>query len=158
MNWNQQEEYSMIEKLRENMSIFEIAKSHNRTSNDIERRIGKIVHENYTGGKSFDTISKLLMISIEFVKSYYDLYNNEKIQRANIFIPNQNPVRFDNMNMNKGKIIDSVENKMEKIERENKFIKLIIENKELHQKLNEQIKSGNMDNKIKQFILEMRKM
>ncbi len=55
MSWNQEEEYNMISKLRSNMIINDIAKFHNRTVNEIERRIGKIIYENFNDcKKSFD--------------------------------------------------------------------------------------------------------
>jgi len=72
-----------------------------------------------------------------------------------------NEIQHMNENMinerNSGGAIKNIDQKMDKIKRENEFIKLLLENKVLHQRLNELISKKKIDKNIMDVIKEMRR-
>ena len=143
--WTNKEELELIKSIRNKVSIDEIAKKHNRDINSIELRLQKIIYENITeNNKDIKSISNALNLSEEDILRRYKLYKN--------FIENKKDDKKEDILS-----MDNIEKKIQKLERENKFIKLILENNELHKKLNEQIEKGQVEKNIKNIIKEMRK-
>jgi hypothetical protein len=145
--WTQDEELELIKSIKNRVPIEEIAIKHNRDINSIDRRLQKIIYENITrNGKDAKSISLALNISYDDVIKKYKLYKlyKEEEERKNINIPDvENVVNIDQ--------------KIEKLERENKLIRLILENKILHKKLNEQINKNKINKNILDVIKDMRK-
>jgi hypothetical protein len=152
--WTQEEEYKMTKMIKDGSSIDDIAKEHNRNPQEIEMRLRKIIYENVISGKDFKSISMALNLPEDDVVKYYNLYkefkNNYQEPKHNIPNPNSS---HSGLNLTEKRI----ESKINKLERENKFIKLMLENKELHSKLNEQIKNNKIDKSVKDIIKQMRK-
>jgi hypothetical protein len=139
--WTQEEELELIKSIKNKMPIEEIAKKHNRNIISIDLRLQKIIYENISkNGKDAKSISLALNIPYEDVLKKYELYKDNKNSK---YIPN-----IEN--------VEDINNKIEKLERENKLIKLILENKILHKKLNEQIIKNNINKNILDVIKDMR--
>ena len=110
MSWTQDKELELITMIKNNINVEDIAKRFNKSKHEIELRLGKIIHENLKGNKTIDIISKLINMSNDKIVKYHCLYKDNK------------------------KVDDSVDNKIDKLEKENKLLKLIIENEELKKK------------------------
>lgn len=146
MDWTENEELELVKLIKAKISIDEISKKHNRTFQEIEMRLSKIIYENIKDGKSIKLISNALNLSEEQINIYYEIYNKIKNQskKQNIkHLPDENNQKINQL--------------IDKIERENKFIKLILDNRELHQKLSEEIKNKKIDNNVKDIIHILRK-
>ena len=109
MYWTQDKELELITMIKNNINVEDIAKTFDKSKHEIELRLGKIIHENLKGNKTIDIISKLINMSNDKIVKYDCLYKDNK--KA-----------------------DSVDNKIDKLEKENKLLKLIIENEELKKK------------------------
>jgi hypothetical protein len=132
--WNQTEELELIKLIKNKVSMVDIVKKLNRDLFDVEARLEKIIYENVTkNGKDMKYISDILNMSYEEVLKKFNSYKNKK------------------------EINNNLDEKIEKIERENRFIRSILENKILHKKLNNMIKNEKINKEVLEVIKEMRK-
>jgi len=174
--WTREEELELIKNISNKVSFTDIATKHNRSVSAIELRLKKIIYENVTSGKQFETISKLLNIDIDKIKQYYYSYkefsekhdqqleqpvitNNQQINTNNL--ENINKFNMDNIFSPKyvqsgGNKLNKIERKLKKLELENKILHLIVENKEMTHKLNKLIKDGKVDKSVKKLIKTVR--
>lgn len=150
MSWNNDDEMKLINLIKNNKKYDEISIIMNRDKKTIIVRLQKIIYENKNGGKSFEIISNITGLPIEDVM--YNYYEYKKLLSHNI--TNENNKNNEN---NKQNDKSEFEKKMSILEKENKFIKLILENKELHKKLNDLIDNNKMNKNILDILKNMRK-
>jgi transposase len=137
--WEKQEQIDLILAIQNNMPIEEIALKHKRSVSSIDNMIQKLVYKNKTeNGHNFHDISKQFNMSIEEVLNKYNTYKKTREK-------------------NEGTNIENVEKKLEILERENRLIKTVLENNELHRKLNEEINNKRINKNIKSIIKSLRK-
>lgn len=153
--WTPEEELELIKSVRKKIPMEEIAVKHNRDINSIEFRLRKIIYENITeNGHDIKKISMAFNMLQDDVLKKYEYYKN-LIGRKNINLSN---TKFNDETNEKHHFnINDIERKMEKLEKENKLIKVILENNELHRKLNEEINNKRISKNIKNIIKELRK-
>jgi hypothetical protein len=138
--WTEKEEIELINNLRKKISLEDIALKHNRSINSIELKIQKIIYDNITfNGNDIKKISIAFNIPIEEVIKKYENYKN--------FIEKKEK----NLNIN------DIEKKIEKLERENRLIKAILDNNDLNRKLNEEINNKRINKNIKNILRQLRK-
>lgn len=142
MQWNKDDEMKLINLIRDKKNFDEISEIMKRDVNSITMRLKKIIYENKNSGKSFDTISSITHIPVEDVINNY--YEYKKI------------IEKPETTKNKQNTVSSFDKKIEILERENKFIKLIIENKILHKKINDIIQKGGINKNILEVLKNMR--
>lgn len=155
--WTLEEESKLLKLIASGKSYKEFSGGFNRSENALELRVKKIIYENISNKKSVSKISELLNMPSEKVMQYYYSYkdhlereskiknieqsggnNTEKINISKF----DNINKFDNNNKQEGGNNMSL-NKIEKLELENKKIKLLLENYLLKQKLSKFLKSDN---------------
>lgn len=167
VTWTRDEELKLIEKIYKSESINDIAIDMGRSTSAIELRLKKIIYENVSKGKNFETISKGINIDENLVAQYYYSYK-EMLEKKNNLNKPQEPsfggtkqIQNDAIAMSggghhKNEKIKKLEDKLDKIELENRILRLIVENKDLTQKLNKLIKEGRVDKSIKNIIKMIR--
>jgi hypothetical protein len=151
MSWNKDDEMKLINLIRDKKKYDEISILMNKDVNSIVSRLRKIIYENKKSGKSFDMISSITGMPIEDVM--YSYYEYKKLLHKD---ENKNENINKDLNI-KSNEISEFDRKVEILERENKFIKLIIENKILHKKINELIQNGKINKNILEVLKNMRK-
>jgi hypothetical protein len=138
--WTEKEEIELINNLRNKLSLEEIALRHKRSIHSIESKIEKIIYDNITfNGNDIKKISIAFNIPIEEV---IKKYNNYKI----FFEKKEKPIN-----------INDIEKKIEKLERENRLIKAILDNNDLNRKLNDEINNKRINKNIKNILKQLRK-
>ena len=150
--WTQNEELDMIKMVRSGTRIEDISKKLNRPASDIEKRLRKVIYENIIGGKSIKVVALTLNIPEDKVSLYFDVYK-EYLKNKREEKEKENNANNTN-NQSGGKSI--LDDKIGKLEQENRFIKAILDNKILHHKLNELIAAGKIDRNINKVISDMR--
>lgn len=137
--WTEKEEIELINNLRNKLTLQELASKYNRSISSIELRIQKIIYDNITyNGHDIKKISIAFNIPLQDVIKKYQQYKK--------FIENKEK------NIN----ISDIETKIEKLEKENRLIKAILDNNELNKKLNEEINNKRINKNIKNIINQLR--
>jgi hypothetical protein len=138
--WTLEEEFKTVNLLKDGESIKNIAITLGRNDTEIISRLNKIIYENIEKGMSIREISDIMRISEKSVIQFYKDYLNKK------------KIKTFNNNINGGNIKINNNEYFDKIKRENELMTLIIENKDLHKKLDNLIISGNIHPNIKKII------
>lgn len=156
--WTFEEESKLLKLVASGKSYKELSGGFNRSENALELRVKKIIYENISNKKPVNKISELLNIPNEKVMQYYYSYKDHLERENKIKDIEQsggnntekiNTLRLDNINkLNNNKQTGGNNNnisinKIEKLELENKKIKLLLENYLLKQKLSKFLKSDN---------------
>lgn len=149
IKWNNDEELKLIKDISNGVSMDVIAGKHNRSVNAIQLRLEKIIYENIISGKSVETLGRLLNLSNDKIEQYNTSYKN--------FLSQQKKDDSHEIEQIGGANIERLNHKIDKLELENKLIRLVIENKELGGKLNKMISKGEIDKNIKKIIKKIRK-
>jgi len=148
MSWTRDEELKLIKLIKSGKPIDDIAKEHDRPTSVVELRLKKIIYENMESGKTAKQVASILNLSDETIIKYFNFYKEFK-SKYNLK-HNLNHTNKETHNFNHE--IKPITNKLCKLEKENKIMKLIIENKELNHKINDLIKLGKLDKNIKEAI------
>lgn len=149
--WTQNEEVKMVELIRSGVSFDNIAIKFGRTREEIEKKVKQIIYENIIDGKSINKVSKLLKLPEDKVSLYFDTYREyRKKHDERTKEQTKEPTQV-------GGQASNFDEKIGKIERENRFIKSVIENRVLNHKLNELIKQGVINESIRVTITNLRK-
>ena len=151
--WTPNEELDMIKMIRTGASIEDISKKHKRAVSDIEKRLRKVIYENILGGKSIKNVALTLNMSEDKVSLYFDM-QKEYLKNKREEKDKKKEEENNQNNQTGGKSI--LEDKIGKLEQENRFIKAILDNKILHHKLNELIAAGKIDKNINKVISDLR--
>ena len=171
--WTKEEEVGLIKDIASGINIDVISQKNNRSTSAIELRLKKIIYENVSSGKNIDEISKILNIHVEKTRQYFYSYkdfkekhmgivdnvmvNKNKINNNNIIVANNNTEQHGGSHKEKS-YKTKINIKLEKLELENKALKLMIENKNLTNKINNMISEGTIDKNIKKIIKKIRKI
>lgn len=178
--WNKNEELELIKDICKGVPLNDIATKHNRSSSAIELRLKKIIYENVISGKSLSEIASILSMDEERIRQYFysykdfrekhklsthDITNNITHDVVSIECKNKDMNTNNNQNSNSNNIMvggridksnSKIEHELNKLELENKALRLILENKMLTSKINKLIKEGSLDKDIKKIIKNIR--
>lgn len=172
IKWTREEELKFIQELSQGQTIDNLAIKHNRNSTSMNLRLKKIIYENVLAGKNIETISKALKMSQTDVRQHFMSYKEFREKNKGISdIDNINQdlikITSEQQNMIKSDmqvggadsdgLITKMNNKIDQLNAENKMIRTIIENKELHHRMNKMIKDGTIDYNVKLLIKEFKK-
>lgn len=155
--WTRDEEMRLIKDISAGKDFYELADNYNRSSNALELRIKKIIYDNIQVGKTIEQLSRILNMSPQRISNYYDHYrdinkkNNDKIENNK---EDKVSERNDKNNQDNENVKD-MKKKMDKIKKENKILKMIINNIEYRQKINNLIRNGSLDKDIKKIINDL---
>lgn len=171
--WTKDEELKLLKNIQTGMKFDDMAKIHDRSVSALEMRLKKVIYENIMSGKSTDMLSTSLNLSIDKINQYYYSYkdlmekhsknnddknnnkqNNDESHKQ--FGGNNNVISHKHNMNNKNENLNKIKTKMDKIELENKFLKIILENQELMHKLKYLIKDGKIDSSVKKLISAIR--
>jgi len=162
--WTIEEESKLLKLIATGKTCRELSGANynfNRSENALELRLKKIIYENINNNKSPDKISQLLNIPRDkIMQSYYsykdyiekqkqsggvsDNDNNNK----NLSVSNNMSNKINNLQNNFNKHQDIKQNggdnmSLDRIERQNRKMKLLLENYILKQKLSKLLKSNH---------------
>jgi hypothetical protein len=142
--WTIEEESKMLKMIQNKNKIKDISLLFNRSENAIELRLKKIIYENINNGKSIEFISKILNLSKDKIKKYYNSYvdrikkdNKYKKRLNNLKIKDLDKEINNNKDINNNKEINNkdINNKdinnnkeIEYIKNENLKLKLLLKN------------------------------
>lgn len=150
IDWTQSDEKKMVGMIQKGGTYEAIAKDINKEPEDIEKRLKKVIYENIMGGKSIKDVSNVLRMSEEKIGLYFNSYRDyrKKLkakQTAGNFVQatnSNNKVNFDT--------------KIDMLEKENRFIKAILDNKKLRSEVADMVNKGKIDKSIKNIIDDFR--
>lgn len=151
LKWTQQHEMELINDVTNGKNLNLFAQSHNRSISAVELRLKKIIYENHTSGVPLQKISQLLKLDLDKITQYYYSYKEFKEKRKPVEPVVQTivePVAHVEPSNN----LDKIESKLKKLEAENRILKLVIDNKNLNQQLNELIVEGKVNPNVKHLI------
>lgn len=170
--WTKEEELQLIKNVCQGVSLDDIATSHKRSTSAIELRLKKIIYENVICGLSLSKIASTLCMDEEKIRQYFYSYKEFREKHGltthnNIPIKESKENKTDITNSNQVMIggmkelnrqSSKIGSELDKLELENRALKLILENKILTSKVNKLIKSGNLDKNIKKIIKNIRNL
>mgnify|MGYP000959043906 CR=1 FL=1 len=171
--WSKSEEISLIKDIRNKKTLEELTIKYDRTLSALELRLQKIIHDNVNAGKSFETLSDIIGLPYEKLKQYYYEYCGyiDKKQRNKKILPDK-PIQTksldnsnsanDSINISGGSVNDFVDknnvkheehniHEYERLERENKLMKLILNNIEMKKKIKYYIDQNILDASVIQL-------
>jgi transposase len=154
--WTKNDEYDMVKLVQRGTSLEDIAKGYNRSVEDIEKRLKKIIYENIAKGLSCKAVSKILKLPEEKINLYFDLYNEYRKKQKEKYHEkhNINDEKIAHHSDHKHKI--NFDSKTDMLEKENRFLKAILDNKKLHGEVSDMINKGKIDKNIKKIIEDFR--
>jgi hypothetical protein len=152
--WTSEEEGKLLKLIASGKTCKELCGGFNRSENALELRLKKIIYDNINNKKPIDKISELLHMNKDIIMQHYYSYKDyvEKQQQrgGNISdnIINDTHIsetkinKLNNINLSQNQMIGG--NKLQKLEEQNKKMKLILENYMLKHKITKLLK--NKDN------------
>jgi hypothetical protein len=174
--WTKNEEIDFLKKIKEGKSINELATQYNRSPSGLTLRLKKIIYENINNNVKESSLAKLLNMKESQITQYKNDYEkfikykeNKGIHASqtkstlvsNIKVPSINTPKFplnnpvphvggnnDSLESNSNKFFE----KLNKIKKENKIMKELVDNVEFRKKINKMIENGILDKKIKKII------
>ena len=150
MTWTNIEELELVKQLNSNIPIDTIAKNLNKTKVSIDIKLNKIIYDNMKKHNDIKMISQKLNLTENDASNRYKIYESYKKEydekRGN------KQLTDDNESNNS----EDVDKKIEKLEKENKLIKLLLDNKKLHCELRNQIDKKNVNSSIYNLIKKIR--
>jgi hypothetical protein len=160
--WTIEEESKLLKLIASGKTCRELSGGNynfNRSENALELRLKKIIYENINNNKSPDKISQLLNIPRDKIMQSYYSYKDyiEKQKQSggvsdndnkNVSISNNMSNKINNLQNNFNKQHDIKQNggdnmNLDRIERQNKKMKLLLENYILKQKLSKLLKNNH---------------
>lgn len=160
--WTVEEESKLLKLIASGKTCRELSGANynfNRSENALELRLKKIIYENINNNKSPDKISQLLNIPRDkIMQSYYSYKDYIEKQKQtggisdddnkNLSVSNNMSNKINNLQNNFNKQTDIKQNGgdnfgLDKIERQNRKMKLLLENYILKQKLAKLLKNNN---------------
>lgn len=147
-SWTKEEEFRYAQEIANGESIIDISKKHNRTVNDLDLRLKKIIYRNIKNGISYTGISNALKLDSNVIKTHYKDYKS--IKKNKIQTGGNRDEKTDDIN-------EKIQKKVSQLNKENKFMRSVIENKDLKKKLNNLIEDGTLDSNINHLLKKYRK-
>lgn len=132
MKWTKEEELNLIDQTRTGVPMSQIATNINRTTNAVILRLKKIIYENITKNKKTKDLANILNLPVDKIEKYYTEYKQFLYIKDDVNKPNS----------------------LEKISRQNKIMRELIDNIELRLKLDKYIEEGFIDEDIRNQILK----
>ena len=169
IKWTRQHELELVNTVAKGGSLESFSQLHNRSKTATELRLKKIIYENYIGGRSLESISKLLNIDFDKITQYYYSFkdfkekqnkNIDQHQHATMGVvtnPDAKQIQYGGETLSNVDKLNGIKLKLKKIEIENKILKLIVENKNLTEQLNKLISDKKIDPSVKQLIKILKK-
>ena len=177
--WTRDKEKELIQDVSAGMSFLSLSTKYGKSPEAIELRLKRIIYDNVMSGRRIEQISQLLHMSDDKIRTYFYSYKDfrEKhkgvsdienmiqpsIPENQLNVPQMNIQlggyakqhdRYDKHDKETDVVVRKINRKMKQLEAENKVIKTIIENKDLHKQLNKMIKEGVVDHDVKSLIKE----
>lgn len=165
--WTNEEEKEFLKGVAEKKSFDYLALKHKRSKSALELRLKKIIYENIKNKQTNEIeLSKLLKMDLEKIKQYNYEYKGfiekklEKNEESRNLIKLEIPTKkldIENKNI-KGVTTDIQKGgkndkyKINRIKRDNKIMRELIENIKLQKRISEMIKKGIISEKYKKFI------
>jgi len=153
--WTREDEISFIKDISQGLSIEQLTSNYNKNVFALDLKLKKIIHENIQAGISMDVITKALNLSQEKVLEHDANYVQYEKLSKNI-IGNQQSEEHKVLEGGGESLASRMNKKMKQLNEENQILKTIIENKELHKKLNKLIKSGSIDANVKLLLKQLK--
>ena len=173
--WTSNEEINFLKSISAKKDMKEISRIHNRSVSALELRLKKIIHDNIQSKTANEqSLAKLLNMNVDKIRQYNYEYkgfiekknNNNQSESLNLNDNNklvlEPPTKIKSINNISGgsKSIYSDDpstkekflQKINIIKKENKIMRHIVENSELRHKLNNLIRNGKIDKKVKKVI------
>lgn len=171
--WSKNEEISLIKDIRNKKTLDELAEKYDRTLSALELRLQKIIHDNINAGKSFETLSDIMGLSSEKLKQYYYEYCGyiDKKQRnkkaPDVSLKTKVHENINNLsdptNLSGGFVDGSADivdknkrefgaNEYDRLEKENRFLQLILDNIDLKKKIKYYIDQGILDGSVLELL------
>lgn len=158
--WEKNEEAQLLKGIVAGKSINDISQELQRGENAIQLRLKKIIYDNLNQNKSINDISKVLNMPKERITQYYysykehmekqekikDIKNINNLQGGEQNKLNINPIVDPNLKPNINTNITNKQSggsKIDELEKQNKQMKLIIENHILKKKLSKILKQSD---------------
>ncbi len=173
--WTKEEETSLIKDIHGGYRCKDLITKYGRTELALDMRLKKIIYENIVGGRQPPHLAKALRLPEDVINQYYYSYkehlsrqdkppasqqelpkSNDPVQDAidkidgGLGMPDVPPIKIQSGGTKM--------NRMESLEKENRMLKAIIENKDLRDRLNKLAKKGELDNKTKKMIKLLKKI
>ncbi len=145
--WTEEEEHNLVKYISHGKKISDLANTFNRSENALSWRLKKIIYENMIHGKTVKNLSKLLNLPDDTINQYYYSYKdyiskkNKDVSNIKINTTLTKSDKKPHIKQSGGEVI----NKIERIERQNRIIKAVLENKELRANLKKQYRKGLLD-------------
>lgn len=163
--WTREDELLLIKEISHGKSLDTLANSEQFKGRDkgaLEWRLSKIIFENVWGGKTISNISKALNVPYDKTNEYFNSYKKFRDNHAGISAIDgiehgKEKVDEQTGGENGDILINKINKRIKDIEKENNMIKIIIENKELHKKLDKMVKDGTINHNVKLLVKEFKK-
>ena len=159
--WTPAEEGKLLKFIASGKTCKELSGGFNRSENALELRLKKIIYDNINNKKPIDKISELLHMNKDIIMQYYYSYkdyvekqqqrgdvndNNQDIKSINNGISDSKIDKLNNNTQLGGNRLDRLNrsDRLDRLEEQNKKMKLILENYMLKHKITKLLK--NKDN------------
>lgn len=172
IKWTREQELSLVRDISHGTPLGTLAIKYTRSIKSIETRLGKIIYENIIKGRNVSNIARSLNLSEDKVNEYLELYKNIIVKHNGVVkeCPNIKhththiePTHVEHtehteptINTNYPNAKEKLEKALSKLEFQNKIMNLIVDNKNLNEKLNDLIKTGKVDASIKLILKKIK--
>lgn len=179
--WSRDDEKNLIGAISSGTSIEEFSVRSGRNLRSSQQRLKKIIYTNVMNGKTISVISSSFHMPEDVVRNmFYDYkklndsfgsigQNVQPMQPMLSTVPLQQPrqssLPYEDQNIvqhggksssGKDALTKRMDKRLKKLDDENHMLKIIIENKELHRKLDRLIKDGIVDPGVKLLLKEIK--
>lgn len=180
--WTKEEETSLIKDIHDGYRCKDLTTRYGRTELALDMRLKKIIYENIVGGRQPPHLAKALRIPEDMVNQYYYSYKEHLSRQDKPPASHQeNSKPTDPVADVSTRVQDAIdkidgslelanippikiqgggakEHRIESLEKENRLLKAIIENKDLRDRINKLAKKGELDGKTKKMIKLLKKI
>jgi len=157
MSWTPENEIKLIKLFKNKTSLEEIAVTFNKDVDCILTRLQKIIYENKNSGKTYDFIANILNLPVSEVINYYEEYRKLKDVNSGVVsnnIQQQQSYNCPNCGCNAKEF--NISDKLDLLDMENKFMKLFLENKILHEKIKILVRKEKLNPNILEILKNVR--
>lgn len=159
--WTREEELNFIKEIANGERLESIAIKHKRNPLSLELQLKKIIFENISVGRSFESIADGLKLDLSVVRQYFYAYKDFREKNKGISVIDGVGVKpvITKQAQEGGNhdIVEKMTKKIKLLETENQMMKTIIENKELNKKIKKLVAEGAIDPNVKFLMKAFRK-
>jgi hypothetical protein len=173
--WTKEEETALIKDIYGGYRCKDLITKYGRTELALDMRLKKIIYENIVGGRQPPQLAKALRMPEDMINQYYYSYKEHLTKQdkppTNVL---EHPKSADPVQDAIDRIDGSLEmatvppikiqnggakmDRIENLEKENRMLKAIIENKDLRDRINKLAKKGELDSKTKKMIKLLKRL